>query len=153
VATIREAGSEGGVGVAAVKKKTNDVGAKNTAAALVGDLHKLLLLSVVADLRETRGDDDVALDLLGGSLASARNDKLGRDGVNGKIDLLIRDLSDLLVSLDATDLRGSGVDWVNLTLVLAVDEVLDNSVADAADLGGSTNDSNALGAEDLIHLI
>jgi len=152
VATIGEAGCEGSVGVAAVKKKTDDVGAKNTAAALVGDLDELLLLGVVADLRETRGDDDVALDLLLCSLTSATNDELGRDGVDSKIDLLIRDISDLGVSLETTDFRGLGVDWVNLTLVLAVDEVLNDLVTDAAGLGGSTNDSNALWAEDLIHL-
>jgi len=152
VATIREAGSEGGVGVAAVKKKTNDVGAKNTAAALVGDLDELFLLSGVADLRETRGDDDVALHLLLCSLTSAANDKLGRDGVDGKIDLLLGDISDLGVSLETTDFRGLRVDGVNLSLVLAVDEVLDNLVTNAAGLGGSTDDSNALWAEDLIHL-
>jgi len=152
VTTVGEGRSEGSVGIAAVKKKTDDVGAKNTAAALVGDLDELFLLGVVADFREARGDDDVTLDLLLSSLASAADDELGGDGVDSKVDLLIRDISDLGVSLDTADLRSLGVDGVNLTGILAVDEVLDDSVTDAADLGGGTDDSNALRIEDLIHL-
>jgi len=151
VATIREGGSEGSVGVAAVKKKTNDVRTKNTATTLVGDLDKLFLFSVLADFGEARGDDDVTLNLLLSSLTSTVNDKLGWDGVNCKVDLCIRDVSDLGVSLDTADLRGLGVDGVNLTCIFAVNEVLDDSVTNAAGLGGSTDDSNALRIEDLIH--
>jgi len=151
VATVGEGRSEGGVGVAAVEEQTNDVGAKNAAAALLSDLHELFLLSVVANLREARGDDDVALDLLLSSLTSTANDELGGDSVDCKVDLLIRDLGDVLEGREAADGGSGGVDGIHLTLILAVDEVLDDSVADAANLGRSADDGDALRGEDLIH--
>jgi len=151
VTTIRKRRSKGSVGITAVKKETNDVGAKNTTATLVSDLDKFFLLSIVADLRETRGDNDVTLDLLLSSLTSARNDKLGRNSVDSKVDLSFRNISDGLEGRETADGRSIRVDGVNLTGILAVNEVLNNSVTNATNLGRSTNDGNALRGEDLIH--
>jgi len=152
VTTIREARSKGSIGIAAVKKKTNDVRAKNTTTTLMSDLYKFFLFSIVTNFRETRSDNDVTLNLLGSSLTSTANNKLGRNSIDCKVNFFLRNLSDILVGLKTTNLRSIRIDRVYLTSVFAVNEVLNNSVTNATNLSRGTDDCNALRGKDLIHL-
>ena len=141
-----ERGAEVGPGIV----EAVDVRPHQADVVLLADLDDLGLQFGRPGFGKARRNQDGAGNFLLAAFDQRAGNELRRDRKHRGVDHAGHVL-DALVGLVAQDLRGLGVDRIDLALVAAIDQILHHGVADLAVLGRGADHRNALRLHDAVH--